>query len=128
VTGAVAGLAVAAAIVGPSALASGGGGASGAATTKRAAAGAPGDAQAPFFAAVSDLVRAGTIDAAQGRAVDERIRAGSMDPGQMVASGVLTASQMAAVNDRLIAIKRGVAAQAHVSPVAARAACGNAGG
>lgn len=142
VTGAIAGLVVAAGVVGQAALADNGGNAGTPAQAKAAkarAAGAPDVAKpvgqpAPggvphqFQDAVAQLVQAGTISAAQGRAVDAQIETGRMDPQQMVSRGVLTASQMAAVNDRLIAVKKSLATQAHASGVAAAAACGNGAG
>jgi hypothetical protein len=120
VVGAVAGLAVAAAIVGPAALADNGGGSA----PPAKAAGAPPSGGVPhqFIDAVAALVQAGTINAAQGRALDAQIETGSMDSRQMVSRGVLTASQMAAVNDQLVAVKKGLAAQMHPD-----AAGGNAG-
>jgi hypothetical protein len=145
VIGAVAGLAVAAAIVGPAALADNGGGG---AAARAKAAGAPPATAAPygpkqrgtpapggvphqFTDAIAQLVQAGTITAAQGRTLDAQIESGSMDPQQMVSRGVLTAAQMAAVNDRLIAIKKSLAASApqqQVSPAAAAAACAKGAG
>ena len=126
VTGAVAGLAVAAAVVGPSALASGSKSASGQAGAKRAhaadascttsAAGAKapagnsGPGPGPFLDAVAQLKQAGTITDAQARVIDADIQAGSIDPQQLVASGTLTSAQMHAVADRLGAVKRGLAA------------------
>ena len=61
------------------------------------------------------------------------IACGSMNPDQMVARGVLSASQMAVVNDRLAAVKRSLAAQAppQTPPrgaAAAKAACGTGAG
>jgi len=126
VVGAVAGLAVAAAIVGPAALADNGGG-SGSTTHAKAGPPAPGGVPHQFLDAVAQLVQGGTISAAQGHAVDAQIETGSMDPDQMVARGVLTAAQMAAVNDRLVAVKKGLAAQAHPEAVAG-AAAGKAAG
>jgi hypothetical protein len=112
VIGAVAGLAVAAAIVGQAALADSGSGSAPPANAKRAGAPAPGGVPHQFTDAVAQLVQAGTISAAQGQAVDAQIETGSMDPQQMVSRGVLTAAQMAAVNDRLIAVKKSLASQA----------------
>ncbi|HYZ79669.1 MAG TPA: hypothetical protein VE571_00290 [Solirubrobacteraceae bacterium] len=133
--GAIAGLVVAAAIVGQSALADSGGNGGTPATAKAASAPgtdkqgggqAAGDTPRQFLDAVAELVQAGTISAAQGRAVDAQIQTGSMDPQQMVSSGVLTASQMAAVNDKLSAVKQSLAAQAsaQTSESTAPAACG----
>jgi len=136
VIGAVAGLAVAGAIVGPAALADNGGGG---AAARAKAAGAPPATGAPygvkqrgtpapggvphqFTDAIAQLVQAGTITAAQGRALDAQIESGSMDPQQMVARGVVSASQMAAVNDRLISIKKSLASQAQSGAAGAKAA------
>lgn len=136
VTGAVAGLVVAAAVLGPSALASGGHSASGQAsggnaasapgaarkahasdascTTSAASAKVPGADPGPgpgaFLAAVAQLVHDGTITDAQARILDADIRAGSIDPQQLVARGTLTSAQMRAVDDRLGAVKRSLAA------------------
>jgi hypothetical protein len=144
VTSAVAGLVVAAAVLGPPALASGsdspsrqasrahsaseqasrGRAASALAGAKKAhaadascttsAVGAkapdPGPGLGPFLDAVAQLKQAGTITDAQARAIDADIQAGSIDPQQLVASGTLTAAQMQVVNDRLVAVKRGLAA------------------
>jgi hypothetical protein len=128
VTGAVAGLAVAAAVVGPSALASGGSAATSPAGAKAAAAsgaGCParaasarvadpngpsaGPGLAPFLAAVAQLVQSGTINNAQAHVLDADIRAGSIDPTQLVANGTLSSAQMQVVNDRLGAVKRSFA-------------------
>jgi hypothetical protein len=126
----VAGLVVAGAVIGPSAFASGGDAAapcagktahlSDAAARKLAAAKAAGPsskAAGPsagpgpgmFLEAVAGLERAGTINAAQARILDADIRAGSIDPQQLVANGTFSAAQMRAVSDRLVAIKRSLA-------------------
>ena len=136
VTGAVAGLVVAAGIVGPSALASNSHSAprpsAGGHVARRqaapvkapatdascttSAAGAkirgsdPGPGSGPFLAAVAQLAQAGTITDAQARVLDADIRAGSIDPQQLVASGTLTSAQMQVVNNRLVAVKRALAA------------------
>jgi hypothetical protein len=137
VIGAMAGLVVAGAIVGQSALADSGSNAGTAANAKAASAPAvnkqaerpaQGDAPDQFFNAVAQLVQAGTISAAQGRAVDAQIQTGSMDPQQMVSSGVLTASQMSAVNDKLRAVKESLAPQQPASDAAAPAACAQGAG
>src|SRR5690349_11722389 len=123
IAGAVTGLVVAAAIVGQSALASGGGaatpGAAATATTGSADQKAngvngakgrsedPGDA--PFLAAVTQMVRAGTISDAQARVLDADIRTGGIDPDELVANGTLTSAQAQAVMDRLGAVKRSLA-------------------
>jgi hypothetical protein len=111
VIGAVAGLAVAAAVVGPAALADSGSGSAPPASAKRGSP-APGGVPHQFADAVAQLVQAGTINAAQGQAIDAQIETGSMNPQQMVSRGVVTAAQMAAVNDRLIAVKKSLASQA----------------
>jgi hypothetical protein len=116
VMGAVAGLAVAAAVVGPSALASGRSApaapkaryASDAPSMKRVAkAEAPsaGPGPGPFLAAVAQLARAGAITDAQANVLDADIRVGSIDPQQLVASGTLSSAQMQTVSDRLAAVK-----------------------
>jgi hypothetical protein len=135
VTGAVTGMVVAAAIVGSSALASGGGGG---ATTPRTAAkvarasidcgAAPasagvkepngpsaGPGPGPFLAAVAQLVQAGTINDAQARVLDADIRAGSIDPDQLVANGTLSSAQVQTVMERLAAVKRSLAPDAQTS-------------
>lgn len=129
VTGAVTGLAVAAGIIGPSALASGGTASTPRAKVARASdtpctapAGtkaaqskqAPGTdpSPAPFLAAVAQLQQAGTINAAQARVLDADIRTGSIDSEALVANGTLTSAQMQAVNDRLAAVKRSLAPDA----------------
>ena len=121
--GAVTGLAVAAAIVVPSAIAAGGQGSrpcvpSSAAASKLAAAAtkpapAPGGVPHQFLDAIAQLQQGGTITAAQARTLDAAIESGHIDPDKLVADGVVTAAQMKAVNDKLIAIKMSLAAQAH---------------
>lgn len=120
VVGAVAGLAVAAAIVGPAALADSGSGA-GSGGRPKSGVPAPGTPH-QFLDAVAQLVQAGTINAAQGRALDAQIETGSMDPQKMVSRGVVSAAQMAVVNDRLVAVKRGLAAQVHADAANGKAA------
>lgn len=124
VAGAVTGLAVAAAIVGQSALASSGPASRHPAAkpaAKAAAKPAPRvaaqGAANPFVAVVAQAVRAGTITDAQARVLDAHILAGSIDPNALVAAGVLSAAQMQAVNDRLVAVKKGLASQAHEGAV-----------
>ena len=127
IIGAVTGLAVAAAIVGPSAFASdGGAGTSPSATTTAPASGidcapgpgaavkrpggpseGPGDA--PFLAAVTQMVHAGTIDQAQASVLDADIRTGRIDPDQLVARGTLSQAQADTVMERLGAVKRSLA-------------------
>jgi hypothetical protein len=131
--GAVTGLAVAAAIVVPSAIAAGGQGsrpcvagksaravASSVAEASKladAAAGkpapAPGGVPHQFIDGIAQLQQAGTISAAQARTLDAAIESGRIDPDKLVADGVVTAAQMKAVNDKLIPIKMGLAAAAH---------------
>jgi hypothetical protein len=128
VAGAVAGVVVAAAIVVPSAIASSG--QSGAAcaggkgaralVAPGAAAGKPappppGSVPHQFLDAVAQLQQDGTISAAQARTVDAAIESGRIDLQKMVAGHVLTAAQMKAVNDRLVAVKTGLANQAQAS-------------
>jgi hypothetical protein len=129
VTGAVAGLAVAAAIVGPSALASNGQSAGKCAAAKRARAVVAPSAAAeagssPFVAAVAQLERDRTINASQAQVLDTDIQSGSIDPKQLVADGVVTAAQMKAVNDRLVAVKMGLASQAHAGSSASQSKAG----
>lgn len=139
VMGAAAGLLVAAAVVGQSALASGGGGptpralvnagpvagtdcgAPAGGTGAKAAPG-PGPGPAPFLAAVAQLVQAGTINQTQANVLDAGIRGGSIDDSKLVANGTLSASQMQAVDARLIAVKRSLAPAADRSQVAKAAA------
>ena len=68
-----------------------------------------------FLAAVSQLVHGGTITAAQGRILVADIRAGRVDPEQLVARGTLTRAQMGAVMERLGAVKRSLAPGAHAA-------------
>ena len=138
--GALTGLAVAAAIVVPSALASGtqssgacaaGKSARAAVASSGSAAGksgtpAPGGVPHQFLDAVAQLQQAGTISAAQAQTLDTDIESGSINPKQIVADGVLTASQMTAVNDKLIAVKMGLAEQAHAQ--SSSSSSGSAGG
>jgi hypothetical protein len=133
----VTGLAVAAAIVVPSAIAAGGQTAgqcaagkssraiasSGSAVGKAAGARA-GGVPPQFLAAVAQLEQAGTISAAQARTLDADIESGSIDPKQLVADGVVTAAQMTVVNDRLVAVKTGLAAQAHAGSSASQSSAG----
>jgi hypothetical protein len=122
-TGAVAGLGVAALVVGSSAFASGDRAPTAPAAAKarhacdapsmkraaRAEAPSAGSGSGPFLAAVAELARAGTITDAQAQVLDADIRAGSIDPQQLVASGTLSAAQMQTVGDRLAAVKRSLA-------------------
>jgi hypothetical protein len=79
------------------------------AAIKRPGGPSPGPGPAPFLAAVTQLVQAGTIDGAQARVLDADIRAGSIDPNQLVASGTLNSAQVQAVMARLGAVKRSLA-------------------
>jgi hypothetical protein len=128
VTGAVTGLVVAAAIVVPSAIASSGQSRAACAGGKSArelvapgaAAGKPapppaGSVPHQFLDAVAQLQQAGTITAGQARTLDAAIQSGRIDPEKLVADHVLTAAQMKAVGDRLVAVKMGLASQAHAS-------------
>ena len=121
VVGAVAGLAVAAGIVGQAALADSGGNTAAPAKVK-AGVPAPGGVPHQFTDAVAQLVQAGTITAAQGRALDTQIESGSMDPQAMVREGVVSAAQMQAVNARLIAVKESLGAQMHPDAASAKSA------
>ena len=77
-----------------------------------------------FLAAMAQLQQTGTISAAQARTLDADIESGSIDPKKLVADGVVTAAQMKAVNDRLIAVKMGLADQAHGSSSASQSKAG----
>lgn len=135
VVGSVAGLMVAAAIVGPSALASGGGapqpntaaktapadgsdcGAASAGTAVKKPGGtSDGPGPGPFLAAIAQLQQAGTINSAQARILDNDIRAGSIDASKLVADGTLSSSQMQAVMERLGAVKRSLAPAVPTKP------------
>ena len=138
--GAMTGLVVAAAIVVPSAIAAGGQSAKPCVASKSAPAiasrssagskerGAPaGGVPRQFLDAVAQLQQAGTISAAQAQTLDADIESGSIDPKKLVDDGVVTAAQMQAVNDRLVAVKMGLAAQAH-SQAASSSSASKAGG
>jgi hypothetical protein len=129
VTGAVTGLVVAAAVVGSSAFASGGGapapqtgaGASIQCGNQAASGGVkspsqgPPESDAPFLAAVTQMVQAGTINQAQASVLDADIRKGRIDPDQLVANGTLSQAQADAVMTRLGAVKRSLAPGAQQS-------------
>jgi competence protein ComGC len=66
--------------------------------------------QAWVRAALQSLVTAGTIDQHQADAIQSQVESGSADPNQLVSSGVLTASQMSAVNNALVQVKQSFAA------------------
>jgi hypothetical protein len=75
-------------------------------------------ATAPFDAAIQALVDDGTLDPHQAAAVRQQIDAGQIDLGALVSSGVLTATQMEAVQTRLRAVKESQAGgQASQPPV-----------
>ena len=124
VTGAVTGMVVAAAVVGSSALASGGSApatrtapavarASIDCASPAASAGVKGPSEgpgdAPFLAAVTQMVHAGTIDQAQASVLDADIRKGRIDPDVLVANGTLSQAQADTVMERLGAVKRSLA-------------------
>jgi hypothetical protein len=71
---------------------------------------AEGRLQAAARAALQGLVTAGTINQHQADAVESQVIAGSVDPNQLVSSGVLTASQMHAVSGALVQVKESFAA------------------
>lgn len=56
---------------------------------------------------LSGLVAAGTITRQQADAVGNEANAGSIDPKQLVQSGVLSQEQMQTVGDRIDQLKRG---------------------
>ena len=58
--------------------------------------------QAAATAAIQGLVKDGTISQHQADVIDGQIDAGTVDDQQLVASGVITASQMSAVDNALI--------------------------
>jgi hypothetical protein len=66
----------------------------------------------PFDAAVEALVKDGTINQAQAGALRQQIDAGTIDPLELVDTGVLTAAQMQAVETRLGAVKQSLGAVA----------------
>jgi hypothetical protein len=66
---------------------------------------------------VARLVQAGTINRTQAQVLDADIRAGSIDPRQLLASGTLSSTQMHAVDDRLTAVKRSLASPGQDSGV-----------
>lgn len=136
--GAVTGLAVAAAIVVPQAIASSGQSSGPCAAGKAARAivahdgkpapPPPGSVPHQFLDAIAQLQQAGTITASQAQKLDAAIESGSMDPDKMVADHVVTAAQMRMVNDKLIAIKMSLAASAHPGGAGAKPATANNGG
>jgi competence protein ComGC len=68
--------------------------------------------QAAAKAALDGLVSNGTITRHQEDLIDAQVNAGSVDPQQLVSSGVISASQMSAVNNALIQVKQSFAASA----------------
>ena len=66
--------------------------------------------QAAARAALQGLVTAGTINQHQADVIDSAVESGSIDPNQLVSSGVLTGSQMQAVNNALVQVKQSFAA------------------
>jgi hypothetical protein len=58
---------------------------------------------------LSDLVAAGTINQQQANAVQSQADAGSIDPKQLVQSGVLSNAQMQAIGNRIDQLKRSYA-------------------
>jgi hypothetical protein len=56
--------------------------------------------------AVRGLVREGTIDQYEAEVIDRQIDAGSVNPGELVARGVVSESQMRAVETVLAEVKR----------------------
>jgi hypothetical protein len=71
---------------------------------------------------VAQLVQSGTINESQARVLDAGIRAGSIDPGVLVANGTLSSAQAQTVMERLGAVKRSLAPAADSSPDGAAAA------
>jgi competence protein ComGC len=71
---------------------------------------ADGRLQAAAKAALQGLVTAGTINQHQADVIESDVDSGSIDPNQLVSSGVLTASQMHAVDSALIQVKQSFAA------------------
>jgi competence protein ComGC len=70
---------------------------------------ADGRLQAAAKAALQGLVTAGTINQHQADVIESQVDSGSIDPNQLVSSGVLTASQMNAVNNALVQVKQSFA-------------------
>ena len=66
--------------------------------------------QAAATAALQGLVTAGTINQHQADVIESAVDSGSVDPNQLVSSGVLTTSQMQAVNNALVQVKQSFAA------------------
>jgi hypothetical protein len=55
---------------------------------------------------LAQLVAAGTIDDQQAAAIQAEANAGSIDPKQLVDSGIISDTQMRVVADRIDALKR----------------------
>ena len=70
------------------------------------------DQSNPFDAAVQALIEDGTINQHQADVLRRQIDAGTIDPLELVDSGVLTAAQMQAVQARLGAVKQSLGAAA----------------
>jgi len=67
------------------------------------------DLHAAAQQAVQGLVTGGTINQQQAEAIDDQIDAGTVDPGQLVSSGVVSQSQMTTVAGALAQVKRSFA-------------------
>jgi competence protein ComGC len=65
--------------------------------------------QAAAKAALDGLVSNGTITQHQEDVIDAQVNAGTVDPQQLVSSGVISGSQMSAVNHALIQVKQSFA-------------------
>jgi hypothetical protein len=67
---------------------------------------APGSVVAGAVAAIERLVAEGTLTSSQGEAIAAQIRAGSIDPKQLVQSGVVSDAQMRAAAAAIEQVKR----------------------
>ena len=67
---------------------------------------AAGPVVAGAVAAIERLVGEGTLTRAQGDAIEAQIHAGSIDPKQLVAEGVVGDAQMRAAADAIDQVKR----------------------
>jgi hypothetical protein len=79
------------------------------ANTQTQAPAQPGGILAGVHQILSDLVAAGTINQQQANAVQSQADAGSIDPKQLVQSGVLSNAQMQAIGNRIDQLKRSYA-------------------
>jgi hypothetical protein len=79
------------------------------ANTQAQAPAAPGSILAGVHQILSDLVAAGTITQQQANAVQAQADAGSIDPKQLVQSGVLSNAQMQTIGNRIDQLKRSYA-------------------